>query len=85
MTAKVFHLHPVDLVDVYCGLLDLDPDIALHDPRIVAIMNAMSLQDMQRVSEQLRADSETKVRRARALKAWLRRRAISTAEEEQRQ
>jgi hypothetical protein len=66
----------LDLVDVYLALIDSDPDLALEDPRLVAVMDAMSREDIDRAQALLRDESETKLRRARALMLWRRRRVL---------
>jgi hypothetical protein len=67
---------PIDFVDVYLGYLDSEPGIDLRDPRLLAIMDAMSREDAVRVQAQLQAEGETKARRARAMLSWRRRRVL---------
>jgi hypothetical protein len=67
---------PIDLVDVYCAYLDSDPDIDLEDPRLLAVMDAMGRNDAERAQAQLLAENETKLRRAKALYLWRRRRVL---------
>jgi hypothetical protein len=78
MTGKVvtFPEPPIDLADVYCGLVDANPDIDLKDPRLLSLMDAMSQEDAARTQEQLRAEAATKARRAEAVTRWLRRRVL---------
>jgi hypothetical protein len=67
---------PLDLAEVYLGYVDSEPGIDLRDPRLLAIMDAMSREDAARVQAQLQAEGETKARRARALQGWLRQRVL---------
>jgi hypothetical protein len=67
---------PLDLAEVYLGYIDSEPDIDLRDPRLLAIMDAMSREDAVRTRATLLAEGETRIRRARALQAWLRRRVL---------
>jgi hypothetical protein len=74
MTAKVINLQPsVDLAEVYLAYVDSDPDIDLNDPRLTAVMDAMSQEEARRVHAQLLADVEIRMRRAKALDSWRRR------------
>jgi hypothetical protein len=67
---------PLDLAEVYLGYIDSEPGIDLRDPRLLAIMDAMSREDAVRTRETLLAEGETRARRARALQAWLRQRVL---------
>jgi hypothetical protein len=78
MTDKVVAFPPpqIDLAQVYLGYIDSEPGIDLRDPRLLAIMDAMSREDAARVQAQLQAEGETKARRARAMLSWQRRRVL---------
>jgi len=78
MSGKVvaFPEPPIDLAEVYLGYIDSEPGIDLKDPRLLAIMDAMSQEGAARTREQLRAEGETKARRAEAVTRWLRRRVL---------
>jgi hypothetical protein len=78
MTGKVvaFREAPVDLAGVYLGYIDTEPGIDLRDPRLLAIMDAMTPEDAARTRATLLAEGETKARRARALQAWLPQRVL---------
>jgi hypothetical protein len=61
---------PLDLVEVYLGLVDSNPEMKPDDPRLAAIRSAMTERDRRLACKQLRAESEAKLRRARALEIW---------------